>query len=495
MGSEGGQPSPRARPVVSAGGVAGTPQPTGVAGRVLELIAALRRAGLPAAQAGAIDAMRTLGHVDLLDRRQLREALAAVTVTSQSQRATFDELFDLYLPARDVTAGSQPGAAAGTDGDGADGDGVDGDGAGDDPEALLEELLDALGGGDDVIRGAARRAVERFGRVEGTDGRVTYFQYRVFRAIDVQRLLRELLQRAQDGRDSDLSPLEERLLEDEFRRRVRAFQQEVDAEIRRHAAADRGVDRVADRVVRPPIEERDLFHLDREEQRELRAHIRPLARKLATRVAAKRRVGRDGRLDVRRTVRRSLLSGGVPFDPTFRPRRPHRPELVVLCDVSGSVASFARFTLQLVHALQEQFTTVRSFAFIDALDEVTGWFAHQDPSDAMRRVLQEADLVWLDGHSDYGRAFEQFHRGHARSLSPRTTVLILGDARNNHRQSGAWVLAELQRRARHVYWLNPEPRAFWDTGDSIAASYARYVDDMVEVRNLNQLARFVERIA
>lgn len=474
----------------------------GIPTRVLDLIAALRRAGLPAAQAESIDAMRALGHVELLDRDQLRAALAAVTVTSQSHRATFDELFDLYLPARDVT-----GAGFGSD-DGSSQEGSQGSGEGsarrrregaaddDDPEASFEDLLEALGGGSEQsIRSAARQAVQRHGRVEGQDGRTTYFQYRVFRAVDVHRLLRELLQREQDEHEEGLSPLEERLLEDEFRRRVQMFQQEVDAEIRRYAAAERGVDRVADRVVRRPIEERDLFHLDRDEQQELRAAVRPLARKLATRVAAKRRVGRDGRLDVRRTVRSSLITGGVPFEPTFRPRRPHRPELVVLCDVSGSVASFARFTLQLVHALQEQFATVRSFAFIDALDEVTEWFVHQDPGDAMQRVLTEANLVWLDGHSDYGRALAQFHRHHANALSPRTTVLILGDARNNHRQSNAWVVAELQRRARHIYWLNPEPRRFWDTGDSIAAGYARYVDEMVEVRNLQQLARFVERIA
>ncbi len=457
----------------------------GIADRVLSLVAALRRAGLPAAQAESIDAVRSLGHTDLLEREQLRAALASVTVTSPSHRATFDELFDLYLPARDVTG--DPGDP---------GDDGTADLPPDDTRSTHEELLDALGGGGEAaIRHAARRAVGRHGRVEGRDGGVTYFQYRVYRAVDVQQLLADLLRREQDTAEEVLTPLEERLLEDEFRQRIRAFREEVDAEIRRHAAADRGVDRVADRVVRPPIEERDLFHLDREEQQQLQAQVRPLARKLATRVAAKRRTGRDGRLDVRRTVRRSLITGGVPFDPTFRPRRPHRPELVVLCDVSGSVASFARFTLQLVHALQEQFAAVRSFAFIDALDEVTPWFAHQDPSDAMRRVLSEADLVWLDGHSDYGRALEQFHREYGRSLTPRTTVLILGDARNNHRQANAWVLEEIRRRARQVYWLNPEPRRFWDTGDSIAVRYARHVDDMVEVRNLAQLARFVERIA
>jgi uncharacterized protein len=427
--------------------------------------------------------------VELLDREQLREALASVTVTARTQRDAFDELFDLYFPARLVTPSSA----------------VHGDDSGEppgpaedelDPDALLRSLVEALGSGDDqAIRRAAREAVERYGRVEGRDGRVTYFQYKVYRAVDPQHLLAELLRREQDRSDSDLSPLEERLLRDECERRIRAFRQEVDAQIRRHAAADRGLEQVADRLVRPPIEERDLFHLSREEQQELRAQIRPLARKLATRVATKRKTGRDGRLDVRRTVRRSLITGGVPFEPTFRPRRPHKPELFLLCDVSGSVASFSRFTLQLVHALQEQFSTVRSFAFIDALDEVTTWFASGEVDEAMRRMLVEAELVWLDGHSDYGRALEGFHRAYAEDLGPRTTVLILGDARNNHRHSAAWVLSDLQRRARHVYWLNPEPRRFWDSGDSIASSYARYVDEMVEVRNLQQLAGFVERIA
>ncbi|MEX2550315.1 MAG: VWA domain-containing protein [Nitriliruptoraceae bacterium] len=459
----------------------------GVLARLLELIAALRRSGLPATQAEAIDAVRTLPYVELLEREQLREALAAVVITTRSHRRPFDELFDLYFPARPVDDGSDDTSGAG-DGD----DGEAGRGPEDEHADLLEELL---GGGDDAIRRAARRAVEEHGRVEGRDGRPTYFQYRVLRAIDLQRLLRDLLQRAQDDRDSELTPFEERLLRDAFEERLRTFQQEVEAEIRRHAAEDRGVDQVADRVVRAPVEDLDLFHLTREEQVELRSHVRPLARKLATRVAAKRREGRSGRLDVRRTVRRSLATGGVPFEPSFRPRRPHKPELFVLCDVSGSVASFSRFTLQLVHALQEQFSTVRSFAFIDALDEVTPWFSSDDPGDAMQRMLTEAELVWLDGHSDYGRSFERFHLEYAPSVTPRATVLVLGDARNNYRQANAWVLQDLQRRARHVYWLNPEPRRFWDSGDSIAASYARYVDEMVEVRNLNQLARFVERIA
>ena len=459
------------------------PPLAGVLQRVLDFIAALRRAGVGATQSEAIDAFRALPHLHLLEREQLREALAAVIVTSQSHRRVFDDLFELYFPARPAAEDDTP-------------DVTDEPAEELDQDDYLADLLDTLmQGGDDTIRQMARLAVEEFGRVEGRDGGTSYFQYRVFRAVDIQQLLKDLLQRTQDEGDNDLTPLQERLYRDEFEARLRTFQQEVEAEIRRRSAAQRGVDQVADRMARPPVEELDLFRLTAEDQAQLRAQVRPLARKLATRVAVKRKHGKDGRLDVRRTVRRSLSTGGVPFEPSFRPRRPHKPEVFVVCDVSGSVASFARFTLMFVHALQEQFSKVRSFAFIDTLDEVTSLFEASDTSDAIRRMMSEAELVWLDGHSDYGHSFERFHAEHATDITPRTTVLILGDARNNYRQANAWVLDDLQRRARSVYWLNPEPIQFWDTGDSIASSYARYTAQMVEVRNLKQLAGFVERIA
>jgi uncharacterized protein with von Willebrand factor type A (vWA) domain len=449
--------------------------------RVLDLVVALQRAGLPGAQTGAIDAIRVLKEIDLADRGQVREALAAVVVAARSQRGTFDELFDLYLPARPASD------AAGRDETDVDLDDASAD--------TFEDVLEALGSGDAAAIGrAARRAVERHGRVEGRDGRVTYFQYRVLRAVDVAALLTALLAAEQDDREEPLTPLEERLLRDTFEARVRQLRDQIEVAIRQHAVEDRGLEQVAARVVRPPIEERDLFHLSREERDELQTQLRPLARKLATRAAAKRRPGRDGRLDIRRTVRRSLLTGGVPFDPVFRPRRPHKPELVLLCDVSGSVASFSRFTLQLVHALQERFLSVRSFAFIDDLDEVTRWFSTGDAEEAARRLLVEARLVHLDGHSDYGRALSRFHLEHLDALTPRTTVLVLGDARNNHRQANDWVLGEIRRRARQVFWLNPEPRRFWDTGDSIASRYAQHVNGMVEVRNLAQLATFVDEL-
>ncbi|HKJ57178.1 MAG TPA: VWA domain-containing protein [Nitriliruptoraceae bacterium] len=457
------------------------PDGRGLFDRILSFVAALRGAGVNATQSEAIDAFRVVQHVDLADRPVVREALGAVLVTSQADRRTFDELFDLWFPIR----------LGGGDGHALDADLVDDEGEVD-HDAFVEALVDALMDGDEAaLRRMARQAVDAFGRVEGRNGQPSWFSYRVRRNLDPRTLMDTLLS-ARDATDD--SPMAQRLLRDEYESRLRDFQAEVDAEVRRRAAERQGVEDVARRTVRPAIEDVDFFRMSAAEAAELRTQIQPLARKLASRTQVKRTRGRDGRLDVRRTVRRSLSTGGVPFDPAFRPRRPHKPELFVITDVSGSVASFARFTLMLVHALQEQFAKVRSFAFIDNLDEVTRLFDGRDFDEAIRRLTSEADLVWLDGHSDYGRALEVFHREHARDVTAKSTVLVLGDARNNYRASSSWVVKDLAHRARKVYWLNPEARTYWGTGDSITREYEPWVDEMVEVRNLGQLADFIQEL-
>jgi uncharacterized protein with von Willebrand factor type A (vWA) domain len=469
----------------------------GVLDRLLGLSAALRRAGVDVTQSETLDALRALDGIGLADREEVREALAATTLTSGSQRPTFDALFDLFLPARpaadlrvgDADARGDDPASADAAADGEDGD----------AEAFLEELLERLLDGDEEdARRLAREAVDRYGRLPGAAaGRPGagggWFRYRVLRAVDPAALLAEALRRRAER--GELSPLAERLARDELEARLAALRAEIDAEVRRRAAADRDPDAIARASVPPALAELDLLHLRPDEQAALRAEVRPLARRLAARAAVRRRRGRDGRLDVRRTVRASMSTGGVPFDPAFRARRPHRPELFLLCDVSGSVAAFARFTLLLVHAMQEQFAGVRSFAFVDALDEVTDLFRAEDPERAVTRLLAEARVVWADGHSDYGRALTTFLERYGADVTARSTVVVLGDARTNHRPAEARALERIQRRARWVWWLNPEPRAAWDTGDSVASSYARYTEEMVEVRTLKQLAAFVERVA
>ena len=167
-------------------------------------------------------------------------------------------------------------------------------------------------------------------------------------------------------------------------------------------------------------------------------------------------------------------------------------EIVVIADISGSVASFARFTLHLVHAISSQFSKVRSFVFVDGLDEVTRLFEGvDDPVDAVTRINAEADVIAFDGHSDYGRAFLTFHERFAEQITRRTTILILGDARNNYHQAHPEVLADLGARAKAVFWLNPEPTSYWNSGDSVIDQYAPYCDRVIECRTLRQLEAFV----
>lgn len=444
--------------------------------RILDFVHALRRAGVPVAISDGLDAMRATAQIDLLSRAQLHEALAATTVKSAGHRPAFDTLFDVYFPPRGKAL---PDTAAGEAGHERD------------VGEYLADLVERLLAGDDAaLRRMAHEAVDSFGRVEGRDGAPEFFAYRVFRNININGILRRALLQAGDREDA----LTQRLLHDELELRLRHFREEIEAEIRRRMVQRRGPDDVARKLVRALPEDVDFFHVTADEQAEMRRAVKPLARRLATRLAVKRKRARRGRLDVRRTLRRSLATGGVPIEPAWKSRKITRPDLLLICDVSGSVAAFAKFTLMFCHALQGQFARVRSFAFIDTVDEVTHLFEDGDFSDAMRRMNAEADLVWLDGHSDYGHAFERFHAGWAEAINPRTTVLILGDARNNYRASNAWVLADLRRRARRVYWLNPEPAPTWNSGDSIVREYERHCDDMVECRTLRHLAAFIERI-
>ncbi|MDP8969346.1 MAG: VWA domain-containing protein, partial [Actinomycetota bacterium] len=222
--------------------------------------------------------------------------------------------------------------------------------------------------------------------------------------------------------------------------------------------------------------------------------LAPLARRLARRLSHKRRAARSGRLDVRRTIRRSLSAGGNLVEPRFRRPSSGKPEIVLLCDISGSMRAFAKFTLELTYALATQFQRVRSFVFVDALDEVTHLLeASSDFAAALARVDREAAVVTLDGQSWYGNCLAQFWRRAGRDLGPRTTVIVVGDARSNYRTPGAEHLQRVRDRARKVYWLNPEPRGHWNTGDSVMSQFEPVCDAVFEVRNLRQLQGFVEQ--
>lgn len=468
----------------------------------------LRNAGLPVSLTENLDAMEAVQHIPIEDREAFKYALGSTLVKNNAHWRSFETVFEVYFSLR----GPEYKLAEGDESDldamwremqeqlqqqqgqmtqGGSMDQLT-------PEEIAQMLMQALLNGDQaMMRALARQAVQRFAGMEpGRPVGGTYYLYRTLRNLDLEGMLDKLMEASRDQVGGELTELEDRLERDEYQHRIEEFKQEIEAEIRRRLVADRGAEAMAKTLRKPLPEDVEFMHASRDEMQNLKKALQPLTRKLAARLARKRRHGRKGPLDFRNTVRHSLSYGGVPADPKFKYPRPAKPELMVVADISGSVAAFARFTLMLVYAIQGQFSKVRSFVFIDGIDEVTDYFkGEEDIANAIHRVNTEADVVWVDGHSDYGHAFEVFWERYGKDVGPKTTVLLLGDARNNYHASQAWVVKEIRHKARHVYWLNPEPRSYWNTGDSIVGDYGAHTDGVYECRNLRQLEGFVEKLA
>lgn len=460
----------------------------------------LREAGIPVSMVETIDAGRALQHVDLGSRAAFKAALGSTLVKNVRHHRAFEAAFEAFFSLTGPAAGSDEeearhrAALALLSGMGGGGGGGDGDP--DDASDLVAALLRSLRERDDpLLQAVVRAAVDRLAGIEpGRPVGGAYYLYRVMRRLQIEEIGRELLAALLDD---EAPALERRLVSEEVERRLERVREMVRSEIRRRLVADRGPRAVARTLRRPLVEDIDLTAATRDELVEVERVIHPLSRRLATRLSQRRRRGMVGRLDVRRTMRAALSTGGVPADPRFRRTHPGKPEIVLLCDISGSVATFARFTMQIVYAMAAHFSRVRSFAFIDSIDEVTGFFGPGvDFADAMRRIGIEAEVVWLDGHSDYGNAFGRFGDVFLDgAVTSRSTVIITGDARSNYHDPNAGALRAISHRARSLFWLNPEPNRYWDTGDSLMSTYAPWCDAVYEVRNLRQLERFVERAA
>jgi uncharacterized protein len=460
--------------------------------RILDLVRRLRIAGVPVSMVEAIDAMQALRQVDLADRSQFRSALSTTLVKRADHEAAFEALFDICFGLRRPMGVTTADAA--TDG------GVSAittsldrlepsDASEEDSTALLERLLAALQRNDQVeLRALAAMAVELHAGIN-LDRTATrrYYLYRVLRQLDIANLMA----RGARGDGEADSAFDGRLARDEEERRIDDFRKLLAEAIRHRLSQVKGVNDAVTGYDTGLLEDVDFLGASPSQLNAMREAIRPLARKLASRGARQRRLRRRGQLDVRRTMRRSLGSGGVPLEPAFRFPRSSRPELFLLCDVSGSVAEFATFTLSLLYAMNQEFSRIRSFAFVDGVDEVTSEFEH---AGILRpaHLIARKNLIWADGHSDYGNVLSRFLNlwGWA-ALGPKATVVITGDARNNYRAPQVEALRGIRERARRVFWLNPEPQARWNTTDSIVDRYAPYCDAVVEARNLRQLGDFV----
>lgn len=458
-----------------------------------DFVEELRVAGVPVSTVETIDATQALKVVDLADRAALKTALGATLVKSARYLEAFDTAFEVFF-----ALNRPPPPAASTETLASDPQDSSPGGAG--GGSLTEALAAALNSGDrEALGRLVRQAVEQLaGMTSGRPVGGAYYLYRTLRRLDMDRL-RELLT---EMADSDSGPaitdddLAARLGTEQTDALIESLRQELIAEIRRRLVADRGRGQVAATLRAPPPEEVDLMHASESELRRIEELIGPLTRKLAARLARRDLHRYRGRLDFRRTLRASLASGGVPLDLRLRPQRRFRPQIFLLCDVSGSMATFARFTLQFTYAMSARFSGLRAFAFVDGLDEITHLLTPGMRFGSVAgRIFAEAEVVEMDGHSDYGNALSRFSDLYGGELTARSTVIIAGDARNNYRDFDAASLAQVSEASEAIYWLNPEPQAYWNTGDSLMGAMALWCTNVYEVRNLRQLERFVEQLA
>ena len=457
--------------------------------RILEFIGDLRRAEIRISPSEALDALAAAATVGLDDRETFKTALAATLVKEGRDRETFDRLFDLYF--LDLEAlGQGVRRALGPE------------------DAWVQDLLDRLlaeegleldpltelllrGGGAEMemaIRSGSRQVgLERLMYAL----QVGYFSRRITDQLALEAVERDLgaLLRALEARGLDPGQLARirnylELRLEAFRRLVR---QHVERELERRAW------RQGERLTREVLSEKPLFALTADEVNQMKAVVARLARKIKDALALRQRQERRGRLDARRTIRRSLRYDGVPMEVRLRRRHRDRPKLITICDVSDSVRNASRFMLQLVWSLQDCFSQVRSFVFVSEIAEVTAAFDTYPVERAIEWALRAAPV---DYHcrSDFGYAFAQFVRRELDTLDRRTTVLILGDARNNYNDPQAWALRMIRERVKGIIWLNPEGQWGWGVGDSVMPLYAPACDLVRECRTIAQLGQVVDTL-
>lgn len=463
--------------------------------RLVDFAALLRQNGLRISPGELIDAAGALSLVPMGDRESVRAALQATLVKRADDAATFSRVFDLYFGGLGrLLEGLEDTLARGLD-----------------PGEFSLEELQAIGR---ALSGLGEEAPVASALLEGRLGDVArllraaalqvdfsglasplqtgFFGRRVLSAMSGGggganreiRLIEEAL--AANGLDSQLIERVSDRLTDALKALEDSARRAADLEYR---ARDRELlTRESKGAMHRPI-----GSLSREELVRMREVVLRLGERLKARIVRKRRERRRGQLHVRRTLRRNLHLGGLPAMPVFRRKRPDRPDVVVLCDVSDSVRNVSRLMLQFLHTLQSLYSRVRTFVFVSDLAEITSNLKDTKP-EALLDGAMLASVINLSANSNYGRALRDFHADFRGAVTRKTTVIVIGDGRGNYQPAEAWVLGELRRRARRVVWLCPESRNSWGFGDSEMYAYSRHCHAVFPVRTVDELARAAERI-
>ena len=464
--------------------------------KIVDFTNLLRKSGVRVSVAESLDAFAALDELSLDDRELFKDALRATMVKRSDDIPTYDRLFDLYWSGFHDALREQLGQATGGLPDHVDLDQL--------LEALrqmlenmdvdLSDLAKAMLSMDpnqleQMIRDAAdETGIERIQNLL----QIGFFSRRMIEQMGLEGAggdLRELIDQLREAGmgEEELEQLGRLMqaVQDAVRRSVRQFvEQELDKQNHDYL----------ERFRRESLQEKSFYNLTEEDIRRMRELVARLAQKLKNVITIRRKRQRKGKFDLKGTMRRNMAHGGIPFELIFKQRKKERPKLIILCDVSSSVANVSRFMLQFVHSLQEAFTKIRSFVFVAELGEVTQVMRDNDIYQGIDQSLDGGGVVNVNTRSNFGFAFHVFWRDFLSAVDSRTTVVIIGDARNNYNDPRAWCLREIHRKAKNVVWINPEAPGAWGFGDSVMDRYLPYCDVAEECRNLKQLSRMVDRL-
>src|SRR5688572_19976340 len=433
--------------------------------RILEFIGDLRRAEIRISPSEALDALSASAEVGLTDRETFKSTLAATLVKESRDLPTFDRLFNLYFLDLEAL-----------------GDGLQKALGPEDPK--VKDLLDRMLGDEDMELDDLTERLMYFLQVG-------YFSRKISDRFDWSMIERDIERIMQMLEAKGLDPGQLARIRNYLELRLEAFnrmiRQHVERELERRAY------RQGEKLTREVLADKPLFALTPDEVAQMRTVVARLARRIKDALALRQRVEQRGRLDSRKTIRKSLQYGGIPMEVFLKRRHREKPKLITICDVSDSVRNASRFMLQLVWSLQECFSRVRSYVFVSEIAEVTQGFANYPVERAIDWALKGAPV---DYHcrSDFGYAFSRFATTELESLDRKTTILLLGDARNNYNDPQAWALRQIRERVKGIIWLNPEGQWGWGIGDSVMPLYAPACDIVRECRTIGQLGEVVDNL-
>ena len=446
---------------------------------------AARGAGVRVSAAESIDAMRAVAVVGFEDRANLREALLLTMAKTQDDKQNLAACFDLFFSHAEIAPPpSEKNDAEPSDADASDDSKTQ---SPDKPDSQADNESTPLGPLAQMLLAQDRATIEAALSAASGAAELSEIRYFTQRGIYSSKILDVLgIQRLRDDLD--------------------ALTETDSAQAERLAAATAALRETVRDIVSQALllygrEEKEnlrneilqttpMSRLEPRQVDQMRRLIRQIARRLRERYSKPRKRQRRGHLDVRRTIRRNAAWGGVPFLTSWKRKRRDRPKIVAICDVSGSVAQVSDFFLLLIHSLHEVVSDVRSFAFSSNLVEVSHLLDTQPPEQAMKTIMSTIGF----GSSDYGRALADFEKSWMAAVTPRTTVIVLGDARSNNLDPRADILKRIGERAKRVVWLNPEGRIGWGFGDSEMPRYATFCNVVRQCSTARQLERAVTDI-